>query len=87
MKTKQVLGVMKIMSWIIFIGLCIKAGAFIISFGVSLFVNNEAAKDLYLGLDLSGLYNTNSWYYILMVSLVLILSCILHISIAVSCIF
>jgi hypothetical protein len=71
MKTKQVLSIMKVISWIIFIGLCIKAGALIISFFVSLFINSEAAKDLYLGLDLSSLYNFDSWYYISMVSLII----------------
>ena len=71
MKTKQVLGIMKIISWIIFIGLCIKAGAIIISSFVSFFVNHEAASDLYLGLDLSNLFEFYSWYYISVLSLII----------------
>lgn len=67
MKTKQILDIMKIVSWIIFIGLCIKAGALIISFFVSLFVNPEAASNLYLGLNLSEIYNSNKTYYIITV--------------------
>lgn len=74
MKTKQVLEVMKIFSWIIFIGLCIKAGALIISSFVSLFVNPEAAKDLYLGLDLSSLHDIKIRYYISMLSLIITLA-------------
>ena len=71
MKTKHVLILMKIISWIIFIGLCIKAGALIISSCVSLFVNHEAAKDLYLGLDLSNLYEYDKWYFIAVISLII----------------
>ncbi|MGB6269286.1 MAG: DUF2975 domain-containing protein [Olleya sp.] len=67
MKTKQILDIMKIVSWIIFIGLCIKAGALIISFFVSLLVNPEAASNLYLGLNLSEIYNSNKTYYIITV--------------------
>ena len=71
MKTKQILKVMKILSWIIFIGLCIKAGAIIISFFVSLFVNEVASKDLYLGLDLSEIYNSGIWQYVNVVSFII----------------
>jgi hypothetical protein len=71
MKTKQVLGIIKIISWIIFVGLCIKAGALIISSFVSFFVNHEAASDLYLGIDLSNLYEFNSWYYVSVLSLII----------------
>lgn len=71
MKTKQVLTIMKIISWIIFISLGVKAGAIIYSFFISLFVNPEAAKDLYLGVDLSLLYEFNNWYYISVLSLII----------------
>jgi ABC-type multidrug transport system fused ATPase/permease subunit len=62
---------MKIISWIIFIGLCIKAGALIISSSVSLFVNQEAAKNLYSGLDLFNLYQFDKGYYIGVISLII----------------
>jgi hypothetical protein len=68
MNTKQILHFARIISWILFIGLCIKAGAIIISFIVSIFVNPAAAKDLYLGLDLSMLYEFSTQYYIHIVS-------------------
>ncbi len=71
MKTKLVLTIMKIISWIIFIGLCIKAGALIISTSISLFINQEAARDLYLGLDLFNLYEYDKWYYIAVISLII----------------
>ncbi|MGC1205811.1 MAG: DUF2975 domain-containing protein [Flavobacteriaceae bacterium] len=73
MNTKQVLSVMKVVSWVIFIGLCINTGAIIISFLVSLFVNPEAASDLYINLNMSKLYEYNLWYYISMMSLIIAL--------------
>lgn len=74
MKTNQVLNVMKVVTWIIFIGLCIKTGAILISTFISLFINPDAAKNLYLGLDLSQLYNVNIWYYINIISFIIVLS-------------
>jgi hypothetical protein len=74
MSTKQILGLMKVISWIIFIGLCIKTGAIITSFLISLFINPEAAQSLYLGLDLSELYKLNIWYFVNTMSFIIILS-------------
>lgn len=51
MKTKRILKIMHILAWIAFIGLTIKAGAVIISYFMSL-RNEEAAKDLYEGINL-----------------------------------
>ncbi|WP_046756055.1 DUF2975 domain-containing protein [Kordia jejudonensis] len=49
---KNILKIMRLLAWIAFIGLLIKAGAIIMSYGIS--TNNpEAAKDLYKGMDLS----------------------------------
>jgi hypothetical protein len=51
MKTKRILKIMHIFAWIVFIGLSIKAGGVVISYFVSL-GNEEAAKDLYEGMNL-----------------------------------
>ena len=64
MTTKQILRIMHILVWIAFIGTCIKTGAILYSFFVSLFINPEGAKNLHMGLDLSALYNYNSRHYI-----------------------
>ncbi len=69
-KTKNIFLAMNILSGVIFVGLCVKAGAILFSFFVSLFVNAEAAKDLYISLDLSNLLAFNKYYYILMVVLI-----------------
>lgn len=67
MKTKQLLQVMHIITWIVCIGLCIKIGAIVISYFISI-GNPEAAKNLYLGLDLSEYYNRSFKQYTFIVS-------------------
>ena len=67
MKTANILKGMHILSWIVFIGLCIKTGAILISYFVSI-VNPEAAKDLYAGLNLSEYYNLSFTQYTFIVS-------------------
>ena len=49
--TEKLLTVMNILAWIVFIGLLIKAGAILISYLVSI-GNPQAAKNLYMGMDL-----------------------------------
>ncbi len=65
----NVLKIMNVLFWIAFIGLCIKTGAILTSFIVSLFVNPAGASDLYLGLNLSDLYSFDKLYYIVTVLL------------------
>ncbi|MCA1761022.1 MAG: DUF2975 domain-containing protein [Bacteroidales bacterium] len=74
MKTEQVLEILKVVAWIIFIGLCIKTGALLISFLVSLFINSAGAGNLYLGINLSELYAFSTGHYIALVGLVIFLS-------------
>jgi hypothetical protein len=74
-RTGQVLTVMNILAWITFFGLCIKAGAMLTSYVVSM-VNEAAAKNLYMGLDLHYLRQYDQWYYtgiaILMIAIVIL---------------
>lgn len=59
--TVKLLKLMRLLAWLAFLGLLVKAGAIIMSFGAS--INNpEAAKDLYKGLDLSR-YETYSFIH------------------------
>ncbi len=73
-KTNQVLTVMHIVSWIVFIGLCIQTGAILITSFISLFVNPEAAQNLYLGLDLSELLAHDKRQYLYVLSFIIGLS-------------
>jgi len=66
LKTKTLLVVLNILSWLAFVGLAIKAGSFLISYCVSL-VNPIASKDLYNGTDLSAYRQQNFWNYTLIV--------------------
>ncbi len=63
-KTQVILSIMNVIFWITFIGLCIKAGAFIFSFIIGLLVNVAASRNLYLGLDLSSLIDLGDFHYI-----------------------
>ncbi|TAF30999.1 MAG: DUF2975 domain-containing protein [Runella slithyformis] len=72
-RTKQILMVMNVASWLIFLGLCIQTGAVVISFFVSLFVNPAGAQNLYLGLNLSALYQYSTGHYVAMVSFIIFL--------------
>ncbi|MFN8354208.1 MAG: DUF2975 domain-containing protein [Spirosomataceae bacterium] len=74
--TKQIFAIMHVISWVVFVGLCIKAGAILISYSVSMFVNEAGAKDLYMGLDLHSLYDSSKGYYTAVVSLIIVLLCL-----------
>ncbi|HOW39626.1 MAG TPA: DUF2975 domain-containing protein [Bacteroidales bacterium] len=71
MNTKQVNDTVKIVTWIIFIGLCIETGAKITSFIVSFFFNPEGTRNFYMGMDLSALYDFSKWHYVTMAVLLI----------------
>jgi hypothetical protein len=54
--TKQILRVLQILSWIIFIGICIQAGGFIFNSFFTLLLNPVGAKRFWQEVDLSALY-------------------------------
>src|SRR4249919_2480617 len=54
--TKQVIKILHVLSWIIFIGVCIEAGGSIFSAFYTLVINPINAKTFWEGNDLSGLY-------------------------------
>ena len=55
-KTKRMLAILNVLSWIIFICLSIQAGAFLFNLFFSLFINPVGAKYFQKGIDLSSLY-------------------------------
>lgn len=73
-KTKQILQVMKVLTWAVFFGLCIKTGAILYTYLVSVMGNTVAASDLYMGLDLSNLKAYNPTYYSTLALLIIIIS-------------
>ena len=68
--TSQMLKVLEILSWIIFIGLCIEAGALIFNTVYALF-KPIVAKHFWNGLDLSDLYTYDKVYFVMQMSLVI----------------
>ena len=54
-RTTGVLRVLHVISWIVFLGLCVQTGAMLYSSLVSLFINPEGARNVYMRLDLSAL--------------------------------
>nr|WP_321227885.1 DUF2975 domain-containing protein [uncultured Psychroserpens sp.] len=66
---------LKIVAWIIFIGLCIEAGGLIVNFIFSMY-NPEFVQNLYQKLDLSEMYQRSKWAFFSMYSFILIISII-----------
>lgn len=62
--TKQILKLLHILSWIIFIGVCVQAGGFIVNAFLSLAINPANARHFWDGADLSGLYNHDPGYFL-----------------------
>lgn len=74
--TKQIISTAYVVAWIIYIGLCIKAGALIISFIVSLMGNPALAGEIYSDLALSGLRQAGMSHYIGVASLLAAVYCL-----------
>ena len=55
-RTKLVLNILYVLSWIIFVGVCIEAGGSIFSAFYTLVINSINARTFWVGNDLSSLY-------------------------------
>lgn len=78
--TKQMLKVLHVFSWIIFIGLCINAGGILFNAFYSLVLNPVGARNFWQGTDLSDLLNFDKGYFMsetLLMSIAAILKAIL----------
>ena len=64
---------MHVVAWIIFVGLCIEAGALLVNFVYSLF-KPEVVQHLYQKLDLSEMYEYSQWAYFGIYSFILVIS-------------
>ena len=62
-----------IVAWVIFVGLCIEAGALIVNFIISL-NKPEFVQNLYQKLDLSEIYERSKWAYYSMYSFILVIA-------------
>ena len=62
-RTKLVLKILYVLSWIIFVGVCIEAGGSIFSSFYTLAINSINARTFWVGNDLSGLYKFGRGYF------------------------
>ena len=70
-KTDYAFIALNVISWIIFIGLCIQAGAFIFNAFFTLFFNPFGTGKLWDVMNLAELYNYNQSYYFTITSLII----------------
>ncbi len=68
--TQHVLNLLLIISWIIFVGLCIEAGGVLVNGIVTLVLNPEGAKNLWKLVDLKDLYEFDRGHYIAQLTLI-----------------
>ncbi|HVU94614.1 MAG TPA: DUF2975 domain-containing protein [Puia sp.] len=63
--TQQMLKILQVLAWIIFVGVCIEAGGFIVNTFFTLAINPIDAGHFWPGVDLSGLYGWDRGYFII----------------------
>jgi hypothetical protein len=68
--TRQVLKLLLILSWIIFVGVCIEAGGCIFSAFYTLVINPVNASFFWVGNDLSDLYKFDHGYFLVLTLLI-----------------
>jgi len=85
--TRQILQLLYILSWIIFVGVCIEAGGFISNAFFTLVINPVGASHFWPGLDLSSLYNYDRGFFLvetfLMSIVALMRACIFYLIIKI----
>ncbi len=81
--TEQILKILYILSWIIFVGVCIEAGGFIFNGFFTLLIDPNGASKFWTEVDLSALYKFDRGYFfveILLMSIVGVLrACLFYI--------
>lgn len=78
--TTHILKVLQVLSWIIFLALCIEAGGILFSAFFALVINPVASQNSWLGVDLSSLYEFDKGYFIaenVLISIVAVMQAIL----------
>jgi hypothetical protein len=73
-KTDSVLKALEVISWLLFIGICIEAGGFIFNTFLTLVLNPVGANKFWTEVNLSELYNYNQSYFITVTSLMIIVA-------------
>ena len=74
-KTEIILTILNVLAWIAFIGLMVKAGAYLFSYVMTLF-NTEASRNLYNGLSMYELRQFSFLHYTYVISLLVFMESI-----------
>ena len=74
LSTQIILKILHVISWIIFVGVCIEAGGFIFNAIFTMLLNPVGAKHFWQQVDLSDLYYHDRGYFIVETSLVSIVA-------------
>ncbi|MFT3676398.1 MAG: DUF2975 domain-containing protein [Chitinophagaceae bacterium] len=61
--SKQILKILYILAWIIFVGLCVKAGGFFVNAFTTMLFNPEGARHFWKQVDLDALYRFDKGYF------------------------
>src|SRR5258706_12164868 len=72
-RTEGVLTILNILAWIAFLGFMIEAGGVLVSYGIS-YIHPDAARNIYMGLNLYNVSQFSFWHYTLSVLLLVTLS-------------
>lgn len=72
--TKQMLQILTVIVWIIFIGLCVDAGAIIFNTIFTFFINPQNANYYWSGADLLTLYHYDNGHFLVITSYMIIIS-------------
>lgn len=78
--TQNILKFLNVISWIIFLGLCVEAGGIIFNSIFTHFINPVAANNFWEGIDFSALYSFDYGYFfviVLLMSIVAILKALM----------
>jgi len=71
-KKDYLLIVLHILSWIIFVGLCVEAGGFLFNTLYTLFYNPAGAANFWMKSDLSALYSFNQSHFVTLTAIMVI---------------
>jgi hypothetical protein len=72
--TKRLLNILLIISWIIFIGVCVEAGGFIFNTIFTLFIKPVGARYFWEQIDLSALFAYDKGHFIALTSIMIIVA-------------
>ena len=71
-KTDYILKALNVLSWIVFIGLCLDAGIFIVYTILKLMLEPAEAAKMWKEVDLTAVYNYSESYFVTLTSLIII---------------